>query len=73
MTQRLLHLIISLHFLLALNKNKLQYKIIRKAMGYRISTQINVMLYEAKEQLLRQKFSLLMAKYLFRLDLRNPV
>jgi len=42
---------------------RLQYKVIRKAMGYRISTPINVMLAEAKEFNLNIRFNLTASKF----------
>ncbi|XP_018360232.1 PREDICTED: uncharacterized protein LOC108759347 [Trachymyrmex cornetzi] len=51
---------------LFLKLDRLQYKIIRKAMGYRISTPINIILYKVKEQPLKQRFALLTAKFLYK-------
>ncbi|XP_018405977.1 PREDICTED: uncharacterized protein LOC108782257 [Cyphomyrmex costatus] len=51
---------------LFLKLERIQYKIIRLAMGYRISTPINVLLYEAKECPLKQRFNLLTASFLYK-------
>jgi len=66
-----------------LNRNKmlftklerLQYRAIRVAMGYRISTPINVMLFEAKEIPLKLRFISCMRKFLTKSISRkfNPV
>ncbi|XP_018406282.1 PREDICTED: uncharacterized protein LOC108771265, partial [Cyphomyrmex costatus] len=45
---------------------RIQYKIIRLALGYRISTPINVLLYEAKECPLKYRFNFLTASFLFK-------
>ncbi|KYM97369.1 Pol polyprotein [Cyphomyrmex costatus] len=47
-------------------KERIQYKIIRQALGYRISTPINVLLYEAKKCPLKQRFNRLTASFLFK-------
>jgi len=54
---------------------RLQYRAIRVAMGYRVSTPINVMLYEAKEVPLKLRFNLLTRKFLIKCFARefNPV
>jgi len=54
---------------------RLQYRAIRVAMGYRISTPINVMLYESKEIPLKLRFILCMRKFLTKSLARkfNPV
>ncbi|KYN22368.1 hypothetical protein ALC57_05231 [Trachymyrmex cornetzi] len=45
---------------------RIQYKAIRKAMGYRISTPINVMLSEAREPPLHHRFTLSISKYIYK-------
>ncbi|KYN04633.1 hypothetical protein ALC62_04505 [Cyphomyrmex costatus] len=45
---------------------RLQYRIIRKAMGYRISTPINVMLAEAKEQSFSIRLNLIASKFIYK-------
>ncbi|XP_018397608.1 PREDICTED: uncharacterized protein LOC108775675 [Cyphomyrmex costatus] len=45
---------------------RLQYKIIRKAMGYRISTPINVMLAEAKEHSFSIRLNLTASKFIYK-------
>jgi len=54
---------------------RLQYRTIRIAMGYRISTPINVMLFEAKEVPLRFRFNYLTHKFLVKCFAKqfNPV
>jgi len=54
---------------------RLQYRAIRIAMGYRISTPINVMLFEAKEIPLKLRFNYLTHKFLVKSFARqfNPV
>ncbi|XP_018364089.1 PREDICTED: RNA-directed DNA polymerase from mobile element jockey-like [Trachymyrmex cornetzi] len=45
---------------------RIQYKAIRKAMGYRISTPINAMLSEAREPPLHLRFSYITSKYIYK-------
>jgi len=54
---------------------RLQFRAIRIAMGYRISTPINTMLFEAREIPLKYRFTLLTRKYLIKCMSRdfNPV
>jgi len=52
---------------------RLQYRAIRIAMGYQISTPINVMLFESKEVPLKLRFISLMRKFFTKNLARNPV
>jgi len=54
---------------------RLQYRAIRTALGYRISTPINVMLFESREISLKIRFVFLMHKYIIKSLARklNPV
>ncbi|XP_018310131.1 uncharacterized protein [Mycetomoellerius zeteki] len=45
---------------------RLQYKVIKKAMGYRISTPIDTMLAEAKEFELNIRFNLTASKFIYK-------
>ncbi|XP_018313421.1 uncharacterized protein [Mycetomoellerius zeteki] len=54
---------------------RLQWRAIRIAMGYRISTPINIILAEAKEAPLRNRFKLLLSRFLLKSFLKsgNPM
>jgi len=54
---------------------RLQFQAIRVAMGYRISTPINIILFEAREVSLKFRFNLLTRKFLFKSLARefNPI
>jgi len=51
---------------LPISSQRLQYKVIRKAMRYCISVPINVMLVEAKEFNLNIRFNLIASKFIYK-------
>lgn len=57
---------------LFLKLQRLQFKAIRKALGYRMSTPINVILSEAKEPPLHLRFAYLASKYLYKQHSIDP-